>query len=41
MLVIEVLSYGIYAFNNGMLMQRLRQELHSCFAKEGGFLSEA
>jgi hypothetical protein len=41
MLVTEVLSYGVYAFDNGILMQRLRQELHSCFGKEWGFLSEA
>jgi hypothetical protein len=41
MLVTEVLSYGVYAFDNGILMQRLRQELHSCFGKEGGILSEA
>jgi hypothetical protein len=37
--VIEVLSYGDYAFDNGILMQHLRQELQSRFAKEGGFLS--
>jgi hypothetical protein len=41
MLVTEVLSYGVYAFDNGILMQSLRQELHSCFSKEGGFLSDA
>jgi hypothetical protein len=41
MLVTEVLSYRVYAFDNGILMQRLRQELHSRFDKEGGFLSEA
>jgi hypothetical protein len=41
MLVTEVLSYGVYAFDNGILMQRLRQELHSHFGKEGGFLPKA
>jgi hypothetical protein len=41
MLVTEVLSYGLYAFDKGILMQRPQQELHSCFGKEGGFLSEA
>jgi hypothetical protein len=41
MLVIEILSYEVYAFDNGILMQRLRQELHSHFDKEVGFLSEA
>jgi hypothetical protein len=39
MLVKEVLSYRAYAFDNGILMQRLWQELHSRFGKEGGFLS--
>ena len=37
MLVTEVLSYGVYVFDNGILMQCLQQELHSCFDKEGGF----
>jgi hypothetical protein len=41
MLVTEVLPYRVYAFENGILMQHLRQELHSRFVKEGGFLSEA
>jgi hypothetical protein len=41
MLVTEVLSYGVYAFDNGILMRRLRQELHSRFGKEGGFFYEA
>jgi hypothetical protein len=41
MFVTEVLSYRVYAFDSGILMQRLWQELHSCFGKEGGFLSEA
>jgi hypothetical protein len=39
MLVTEVLSSKVYAFDNGILMQRLRQELQSRFGKEGGFLS--
>src|SRR5688572_28283351 len=37
MLVTEVVLYGVYVFDNGILMQCLRQELHSCFHKEGGF----
>jgi hypothetical protein len=41
MLVTEVLSYRVYVFDNAILIQRLQQELHSCFSKEGGFLSEA
>jgi hypothetical protein len=41
MLVIEVLSYGVYAFDDGILMQRLWQESYSCFGQEGGFLSKA
>jgi hypothetical protein len=40
MLVTEVLSYGLYAFHNGILMQRLQKEQHSRFDKEGGFLSK-
>jgi hypothetical protein len=35
----EVLLYGVYIFDNDILMQHLRQGLHSCFGKEGGFLS--
>jgi hypothetical protein len=34
MLATEVLSYKVYAFDNGILMQRLLQELHSRFAKK-------
>jgi hypothetical protein len=39
MLLIEVFSYRVYTFNNGILMQYLRRELESRFSKEGGFLS--
>jgi hypothetical protein len=39
MLVTEVLSYRVNAFDNGILIQRPWQELHSRFDKEGGFLS--
>jgi hypothetical protein len=39
MLLTEVLSYGVYTFDNGILMQHLRRELQSRFGKEGGFLS--
>jgi hypothetical protein len=37
MLVTEVLSYGVHAFDNGILMQRIWQEIHSHFGKEGDF----
>jgi hypothetical protein len=39
MLLIEVLPFGVYAFDNSILMQHLRRELQSRFGKEGGFLS--
>jgi hypothetical protein len=39
MLLIEVLLYEVYIFDNGILMQHLRQDLQSRFGKEGGFLS--
>jgi hypothetical protein len=39
MLATKILSYEDYAFNNGILMQHLRQELQNHFGKEGGFLS--
>ena len=35
----EVFLYGVYTFDNGILKQHLRQDLQSCFGKEGGFLS--
>jgi hypothetical protein len=37
--LIEVFLYGVYTFDNGILKQHLRQDLQSCFGKEGGFLS--
>jgi hypothetical protein len=39
MLVTEVLAYEDYAFDNGILMQHLLQELQNRFGKEGEFLS--
>jgi hypothetical protein len=39
MLVTEVLSYRVYSFDNGILMQHLQQKLQSRFGKQGGFLS--
>jgi hypothetical protein len=41
MLVTEVLSYRVYAFDDGILLQHLWQESYSCFGEEGGFLYEA
>jgi hypothetical protein len=35
----EVLSYGVYTFDTGILMQHLRRDIQSRFGKEGGFLS--
>jgi DUF1365 family protein len=35
----EELSYRVYTFDNGILMQHLRRDLQSRFNKEGGFLS--
>jgi hypothetical protein len=39
MLVTKILPYKVYAFDNGIYMQHLQQELHNRFSKEGGFLS--
>jgi hypothetical protein len=39
MLLTEVLSYWVYTFDNCILIQHLRRELQSRFAKEVGFLS--
>jgi hypothetical protein len=35
---IEELSYEVYTFGNGILMQQPRRDIQSCFGKEGGFL---
>jgi hypothetical protein len=42
-MLVTVLSYKVYTFDNGIPTQHLRQESYknSCFGKEGGFLSEA
>jgi hypothetical protein len=35
----EVFLYKVCAFANGIHMQHSRQDIQSCFSKEGGFLS--
>jgi hypothetical protein len=37
--LMELFLYGIYRYDNGILMQHPRRGLQSCFDKQGGFLS--